>query len=176
MDRGSLSFQHAWYSLRFGHFRHIKCPRQAHTEASTWSTARPVGIKLTQPACLLLYKGDIIAPTWRDWVQVSSPGLEVEVPCELPWPATSSQSFCPVQVPIPTHRHHNNIKRTLCHPCSCLWHHTVSALKSQAPYSLCKPGYVNLTQARVVWEEGASVEKTPPPGWPVGKLGVRFLN
>ena len=29
--------------------------------------------------------------------------------------------------------------------------------------------YVNLTQASVIWEEGASIEKVPLPHWPLGK-------
>lgn len=35
---------------------------------------------------------------------------------------------------------------------------------------------VNLTQAGVIWEEGTSIEKMPPPGWPVGKSVGHFLD
>lgn len=30
-------------------------------------------------------------------------------------------------------------------------------------------GFVNLMQARVIWEEETSAERTPPSGWPVGE-------
>ena len=30
--------------------------------------------------------------------------------------------------------------------------------------------YVNLIQARVIWEEGTLTEEYPQPDWPVGKL------
>lgn len=36
--------------------------------------------------------------------------------------------------------------------------------------------YVNLTRARLIWEEETSIGKTPLPDWLEGKPVVHFLN
>lgn len=36
--------------------------------------------------------------------------------------------------------------------------------------------YVNLTQIKIIWEEGISIEKMEPPGCPVGKSVGYFLD
>jgi len=37
--------------------------------------------------------------------------------------------------------------------------------------------FVNLAQARVIWEEEILIEELPPLDWPVGHIcGVFFLN
>ena len=37
--------------------------------------------------------------------------------------------------------------------------------------ALCQP-----TQAGVIWEDGTSIEKPPPPDWPVGKPVGCFIG
>lgn len=41
---------------------------------------------------------------------------------------------------------------------------------------VCWLGFVNLSQTRVAWEDGTSVEKLPPSVWPVGMSTEHFLN
>lgn len=43
-------------------------------------------------------------------------------------------------------------------------------------HSMLARFYISLTQARVILEEEATIEKMPPLHWPVSKLVVHFLN
>lgn len=46
---------------------------------------------------------------------------------------------------------------------------TVTGVRNQCRLSqACLLGFVHLTQAMSIWEEGASAEKAPPSDWPGG--------
>lgn len=54
-----------------------------------------------------------------------------------------------------------------------LW--TVTGVRNQCHLSqVCWLGFVNLTQAINIWEEGTSTKKGPPSGWPVGNSEGTF--